>query len=40
VADAATGERALATVAAHGLDFDLLVTDVVMPGMGGSWPTA
>ncbi|HYH65631.1 MAG TPA: PAS domain-containing protein, partial [Urbifossiella sp.] len=35
VVDASTGERALQTVAAYDLPVDLLVTDVVMPGMGG-----
>jgi len=35
VVDAANGDRALATLAAYGIDFDLVLTDVVMPGMGG-----
>jgi PAS domain S-box-containing protein len=35
VADAAGGEQALGIVAAHRVAADLLVTDVVMPGMGG-----
>jgi two-component system, cell cycle sensor histidine kinase and response regulator CckA len=35
VVDAAGGEQALGAVAAHGVAADLLVTDVVMPGMGG-----
>lgn len=33
--DAASGEQAVRVVAAHGVNVHLLVTDVVMPGMGG-----
>jgi PAS domain S-box-containing protein len=35
VLDAATGERALELVAGHGGPIDLVLTDVVMPRMGG-----